>query len=161
MPSLESATHYPGVVLFEATNLSVGRGTPVAFQLIGAPWLDAASVIDAVGMVLGASIKDTLVTPSDPSDGKYSGVRIRAIRILVTDRSVYDPTMLAVRLMSAVRSIHGDSLAIRYESLGRLSGKESMLKDIMSGVSADSISRGWDSELQSFMREREDYLLYR
>ncbi|HJQ65419.1 MAG TPA: DUF1343 domain-containing protein, partial [Gemmatimonadales bacterium] len=39
MPSLESAFHYPGICLFEGTNLSVGRGTPLAFQVIGAPWL--------------------------------------------------------------------------------------------------------------------------
>ena len=40
MPSVESARHYPGTCLFEGTNLSVGRGTPIAFQQIGAPWLD-------------------------------------------------------------------------------------------------------------------------
>ena len=33
MPSLQSAMLYPGLVAFEATNLSVGRGTPEAFQL--------------------------------------------------------------------------------------------------------------------------------
>src|SRR3989441_1089230 len=37
MPDLESAFHYPGTCLFEGTNLSVGRGTPFAFQVVGAP----------------------------------------------------------------------------------------------------------------------------
>jgi uncharacterized protein YbbC (DUF1343 family) len=45
MPSLESALHYPGTCLFEGTNLSVGRGTSVAFQVVGAPWLDPAAII--------------------------------------------------------------------------------------------------------------------
>ncbi|NIP80243.1 MAG: DUF1343 domain-containing protein, partial [Gemmatimonadetes bacterium] len=48
MPSLESATHYPGTCLFEGTNLSVGRGTPIAFQQIGAPWLDHDAVAAAL-----------------------------------------------------------------------------------------------------------------
>src|SRR5438477_10154496 len=45
MPDLESALHYPGTCLFEGTNLSVGRGTPFAFQVIGAPWLDPAALL--------------------------------------------------------------------------------------------------------------------
>ena len=35
MPDLESALHYPGTCLFEGTNLSVGRGTRIAFQVVG------------------------------------------------------------------------------------------------------------------------------
>ena len=35
MPSLTSATFYPGMVSLEPTNLSVGRGTDSAFQLFG------------------------------------------------------------------------------------------------------------------------------
>src|SRR5206468_9422850 len=45
MPDLESAMHYPGTCLFEGTNLSVGRGTGFAFQVVGAPWLDADAVL--------------------------------------------------------------------------------------------------------------------
>ena len=46
MPNLTSATLYPGVVWLEATNISVGRGTPEAFQRVGAPWLDTKKAID-------------------------------------------------------------------------------------------------------------------
>ena len=40
MPTLETATIYPGQCLFEATTLSEGRGTTRPFHLIGAPGLD-------------------------------------------------------------------------------------------------------------------------
>ena len=33
MPDLEAAALYPGIGLFEASNLSVGRGTPAPFQI--------------------------------------------------------------------------------------------------------------------------------
>ena len=45
LPTLASATTYPALVAFEATNVSVGRGTPDAFQRFGAPWLDADAVL--------------------------------------------------------------------------------------------------------------------
>src|SRR5574341_1107000 len=73
MPDLESATHYPGVVVFEGTNLSVGRGTPIAFQVLGAPWLDPARVRALVGEVAGVALRDTTITPVSPTDGKYPG----------------------------------------------------------------------------------------
>ena len=38
--TLESLYHYPGLCLFEGTNLSVGRGSEFPFEQIGAPWLD-------------------------------------------------------------------------------------------------------------------------
>ena len=37
MPRVETAVVYPGTCLFEATNLSEGRGTTRPFELIGAP----------------------------------------------------------------------------------------------------------------------------
>ena len=43
LPDLESVAWYPGTVLFEATNLSVGRGSDAPFRQVGAPWLHAAA----------------------------------------------------------------------------------------------------------------------
>ena len=40
MPTPQTALLYPGTGLFEATNLSDGRGTTKPFELIGAPYVD-------------------------------------------------------------------------------------------------------------------------
>src|SRR6267143_1851722 len=105
MPSLESALHYPGTCLFEGTNLSVGRGTPAAFQLLGASWLDAPAVLRRMrewgmgnGGLAGVDIADTTFTPRAPTDGKYDGVQVHGLRLRVTDRRRYDPTRTAVAL---------------------------------------------------------------
>src|SRR2546428_285786 len=100
MPDPESATHYPGLCLFEATNLSVGRGTPFAFQAIGAPWLDTAALLRHVrslgrgqGRGLeGVAMWGDTITPHAPTDGKYVGVRLNWIRLRGTNRIRYDPT---------------------------------------------------------------------
>src|SRR6266850_1354447 len=73
MPDLESALHYPGICLFEGTNLSVGRGTGFAFQVIGAPWLDPEAVrrrLPAAAMG-GVEVTSFTFTPRAPTDGKY------------------------------------------------------------------------------------------
>ncbi len=41
MPTLDTATVYPGMCLLEATNVSEGRGTTKPFELFGAPFIDA------------------------------------------------------------------------------------------------------------------------
>ncbi|MEO7964319.1 MAG: DUF1343 domain-containing protein, partial [Gemmatimonadaceae bacterium] len=84
MPSFESALLYPGVCLFESTNISVGRGTEFPFQLIAAPWLNAQRVIDAYegsawqGIRL---VRDTVV----PSMPPYAGEQCEAVRIEIVD----------------------------------------------------------------------------
>src|SRR4029079_3143946 len=44
LPTLASALVYPSLVPFEGSNVSVGRGTPDAFQRFGAPWMNAVEV---------------------------------------------------------------------------------------------------------------------
>jgi uncharacterized protein YbbC (DUF1343 family) len=52
IPSPESALLYPGLALFEATNVLEGRGTPWPFRWFGAEWLDSRAMADAVNSAL-------------------------------------------------------------------------------------------------------------
>lgn len=160
MPSLESAAHYPGMVLFEATNLSVGRGTPVAFQVLGAPWLDPAGIAAALGPQSGVAVTDTVVTPEAPTDGKFAGVALPAVRVRVTDRTAYDPVALSVRLLALIRARHGDSLRVDSPGLDRRAGTDALRRGIERGEAADSLIAAWRPDLDRFMRRRAPYLLY-
>jgi uncharacterized protein YbbC (DUF1343 family) len=183
MPDLESALHYPGTCLFEYTALSVGRGTPFAFQVIGAPWLEADRVLDRISLVLsgagsgershqpgagskelsataGVEISVTEFTPSAPTDGKYGGVPLRGLRLRVTDRATYDPTRLAVALLAAIQAVHADSLQFRDTAFDRLAGGPALRLAILSGRSPEGIWQAWDGALERFRRTRGAYLLY-
>lgn len=160
MPDLESATHYPGTVLFEGTNLSVGRGTPIAFQVIGAPWLDPAAVLGRVAAPAGVEFGDTMIAPVRPPDGKYEGLTIPAVRLRVTDRGTYDPVGAAVHLLTAIRGTHPGSFALRADGFDRLAGGTRLRRQIESGVPPDSIVVGWDAALRAFRELRRRYLLY-
>lgn len=160
MPDLESATHYPGLVLFESTNLSVGRGTPVAFQVIGAPWLNARQLIARVPPQPGVSLSDTLVFPETPGDGKYGGQEIPAIRFRVTRRTVYDPTRLAVALLVGLRSLHRDSLRVEPKGFDQRAGTSQVRSDLERDRTPNRIWTAWRADLDHFLRRREPYLLY-
>lgn len=161
MPDLASATHYPGTVLFEATNLSVGRGTPVAFQVVGAPWLDAASVVAGVGPREGVVLRDTVITPEDPPDGKYGGETVAAVLLRATDRAVYDPVSAAVALLAAIRDRHAEELTVNTRRLAQLAGTDELWRRLTEGESADSVAAQWAAALREFETARTPYLLYR
>ena len=161
MPDLESASHYPGIVLFEATNVSVGRGTALAFQVIAAPWLDAAAVRGRAGAVPGVALTDTVIRPVAPPDNKYDATSIPAVRLRVTNRATYDPVRMAVRLLFALRDVHGDSLVVRPRTLDERAGSDRLRRALEAGASADSVWRSWAGELETFRGMRERYLVYR
>ncbi len=160
MPNLESATHYPGTVIFEATNLSVGRGTPIAFQVVGAPWLDPRGIIERMGDIAGLEVRDTVVTPESPPDGKYDGESVRAVKLRVTDRSVYDPVAVAIALLSTAQALHGDSLTVNERGLAIRVGTDRVWQAVQRGEAPSEIASSWGEQLSRFRREREAYLLY-
>jgi len=162
MPDLESATHYPGIVLFEGTNLSVGRGTPVAFRVLGAPWLAPLRVAASLGSEPGVIIKDSVITPEEPGDGKYADVTMPALVFAVTDRRSYDPTRLAVRLMAAIKDLHPDSFEIRNaEYFDDRAGSDALRTWLDEGGTRGEIWLSWEVEVAEFRRLREAYLVYR
>lgn len=170
MPGLESALHYPGLCLFEGTNLSVGRGTDVPFQVVGAPWLEPGRVLQALGIGEGGSgkgegldgveVSATTFTPRDPTDAKYGGVEVRGLRLRVTDRSRHDPTRAAVALLAAIRATHPDSFRFREGRFDRLAGDERLRGALESGAPPSRIWREWDARVAWFKERRAKYLLY-
>ena len=165
MPSLESAFHYPGLCLFEGTNLSVGRGTGDAFQMVGAPWLDPRALLDrlrgqAGEALAGAAVTIDSFTPHAPTDGKYDGVLVRGLRFRVTDRVGYDPTRLAAALLAALVAGQPSPFQFRPESFDRLAGGPALRVALEAGRSARDIWRTWEGPLERFRQMRAKYLVY-
>ena len=176
MPSVASATHYPGTCLFEGTNLSVGRGTDAPFQWIGAPWLDADSVAARMNRLVrdqaeepadpgdsglaGFYVEATRFTPEDPGDGKFGGRELRALRFQMTDPRTYDPTRAAVAALVLIRELHADRLEWRAAHFDRLAGTDALREAISAGESLEVLVAGWEQQQREFRRLREPYLLY-
>ncbi len=172
MPSLESATHYPGTCLFEGTNLSVGRGTPTAFQVLGAPWLDADAWVAEIQSVAGGTgvagvaglpgveIRAVTFTPESPSDGRFGGEEIGGIRLTVTDRSTYDPVRTAVAALLAARRLSGDAWEWRVRHFDRLAGSDRLRLAIDRGAPLEEATSEWAADVAAFEALRRPYLLY-
>jgi uncharacterized protein YbbC (DUF1343 family) len=162
MPDLESALLYPGLCLFEGTNLSVGRGTATAFQVLGAPWLDPSRVIARLdtAALRGIDVRATVFTPLGPTDGKYGGIQLAGIQLHVRDRAAADPTRLAVALLVALRAVHPADFQFRPQSFDRLAAGPGLRQAVESGREAREIWEGWEGDLARFREARTPYLIY-
>lgn len=161
MPSVESATHYPGTCLFEGTNLSVGRGTDRAFQWIGAPWLDGgllAERLNARGLP-GVRFEAVAFTPRAPGDGKFGDTEVRGVRFVKTS-DAYDPTLAAVAALVETRRMSGDRWEWRIAHFDRLAGTDSLRTGIEAGRSVEELTAGWDGQLDRFREIRQRHLVY-
>jgi uncharacterized protein YbbC (DUF1343 family) len=163
LQTLESLFHYPGTCLFEGTALSVGRGTDAAFRQVGAPWLDVSRVLAALPThrLAGVQFLGVRFTPERPGDGKYDGVPLRGIRMVLTDPERYDPTLTAVVLLSTINRIHPDSLRFRPAHFDRLAGGTTLRDAVIAGRDPFAIVASWEPALAAWARHREPVLLYR
>ncbi len=161
MPSVESARHYPGTCLFEGTNLSVGRGTPIAFQQIGAPWLDGEALAASLNDygIAGVRFEPARFVPENPGDGKHGGVEVGGVRLVATGAG-YDPTEAAVAALIEARALSGNRWEWREAAIDRLAGTDGLRSAIDAGASPADVLAGWEPDLNGFLRVRERYLLY-
>jgi uncharacterized protein YbbC (DUF1343 family) len=163
MPDLESALHYPGTCLFEGTNLSVGRGTPKAFQQIGAPWLDGDALAARMTALDLPGVRFQAVTfvPTAPGDGKFGGEEVRGVRLEVTDPERYDPARTGIHLVVEARRVAGDAWTWVPSHFDRLAGTDAIRSGVEANASAEALMAGWAEALAEFMPRREAALLYR
>ena len=161
MPTVESALHYPGTCLFEGTNLSVGRGTDSAFQLVGAPWLDASALVSALEeyALPGVRFEEARFTPRGAGDGKFDGEEVIGVR-LVSLGADYDPTWAALAILRVAHDMSGDRWEWRVGHFDRLAGTDQLRLGIQEGRSVEDLRRGWDEALASFLDLRTQYLIY-
>ena len=105
MPCYESAQLYPGTCLFEATNLSVARGTDAPFQQIGAPWLDVPAVLTDLARRIPKGVEFGEVTFT-PGAAPYIGEPCKGIRVQVTNAAALRPVALGLLLLAAIATTH-------------------------------------------------------
>jgi len=108
----------------------------------------------------GVRARGVSFTPSAPGDGKYADTLLAGIRLEVTDRAAYDPTVTAVYLLTAIRRRHPTELGWIPKHFDRLAGTTRLREAIEAGEDPAAIVRGWEGERRMFLKRRRPVLLY-
>jgi uncharacterized protein YbbC (DUF1343 family) len=163
MPSLQSAMLYPGLVAFEATNLSVGRGTLEAFQRVGAPWLNAAATVAILKdrEVPGVRFYAETFTPQNPTDGKYPGQAIPGIKIVVINRSAMQAARVGASLLWAINKTAGNRLTISNRDFDLRFGSPRVREALLRGDDPDVLIDREYRAAYAFRESTRQYLIYK
>ncbi len=168
MPTLDTAIVYPGMVLFEGTMLSEGRGTTRPFELLGAPWIHAERFAAAMNerQLPGVWFRPAVF---EPTFQKHARTTCGGCQIHVTDRSVFRPGAAAAALLLEFYRADPARFAWRqppyeYEHdkmpIDILAGSPSLRTDVEAQAPLDRITAVWHEEVREFKIVRESFLLY-
>jgi uncharacterized protein YbbC (DUF1343 family) len=164
--TLNSLLAYVGTCLFEALNVSEGRGTDHPFEWIGAPWLDNARAVELLnGLKLpGVRFSAVEFTPEQkPYHGRppeMVGEQLHGVALQITDRNAFMPYRTGVALLWAVNKLHSDKLVWNDDVLLRLAGTRRLKEMIVGGRTPDEIAAAWRAEVEAFSARSTPYRLY-
>ena len=163
LPTLASATIYPALVAFEGTNVSVGRGTPDAFQRFGASWMRVDSVVAMLNErhLPGVRFERSDFTPHAPGDGKYAERAIPGVKIVLTDRDQYHAGRTGAAILWALARTSPDSLVVRAATFDLRFGRPAMREALLRGEDPDTVVARDAAAVAAWRRQVAPFLLYR
>jgi uncharacterized protein YbbC (DUF1343 family) len=168
IPTLQSATVFPGTVHLEGTQMSEGRGTTRPFELIGAPYIDAPKYkreLDLLGLP-GVHFR---ANSFQPTFQKHAGRACGGVQIHVTDREQFEPVMTGIAAIKVARDLYPEEFLWKqppYEYVydrnpfDVIAGTASLRESLERGDSLNALEDCWSGDLKEFMKERANFLLY-
>jgi uncharacterized protein YbbC (DUF1343 family) len=168
MPTLDTATVYPGGCLFEATNLSEGRGTTRPFEILGAPFVDGWRLADELNRLRLSGIRFRPIE-FEPTFNKFAKERCGGVFLHVLDRESFEPVLTAVAILQTVRALYGSQLEWRsgpyeYEQIHRpidiLAGNRWLATAIDDLRPLDEIREQMRAECEPFLEIRQSCRIY-
>lgn len=151
LPNDLSIALYPALGLFEGTNVSVGRGTDIPFQLIGSPYIKNGDTTFVPRSIDGAS-------KYPPHLGKECyGFDLRSDSLPFT----IDKNRLNIEIVIYMYKNTESKQVFFNNFFYNLAGTKQLRKQIEEGKSADEIRQTWVDDLDTFKTIRKKYLLYK
>ena len=146
LPNGKSVNLYPSLCLFEGTNVSVGRGTNLQFQIYGSPFLDKNKNIYEFTPVKNNGSK----YPKHENTLCYGKIISESKRLNKFDISF---------LLTAYRDTSNkQDFFTKY--FIKLSGTADLKDQIVRGVNEDEIIQSWQEKLNIYKTMRLKYLIY-
>ena len=145
LPNDQAIRLYPSICFFEGTVISVGRGTPMAFQALGNPELKNMSF-----MFKPVSIKG--VTNNPPQENKLCyGIDLRSVPV---------PRKIDLHYLIDFYKAYPEKEKFFIPYFEKLAGTTSLRQQIKDGLTEEQIRASWKPGLDRYLLIRKKYLLY-
>ena len=148
LPNMKAVYLYPSICYFEATPVSLGRGTQLPFQVYGHP--------NMTGYNYSFTPQSTSGAKNPPQLGRLChGVNLSEL----SEEEIRKKGVDLSYLIDAYRNLNMDDYFFR-PFFERLIGTDYVRKMIEQGKDADEIKAMWKEDVEKFKVQRRPYLLY-
>ena len=148
LPNDKSINLYPSLCFFEGTQVSVGRGTELPFQIYGSPWTKNLPFQFTPKPSAGA--KDPFLN-GKLCYGENLSEYPEDLRVLNLEW-----------LLKAYKNYRNSKQDFFLKNLffDKLAGTDELRKQIIAGKTAEQIKDSWKSDLENFQKIRAKYVMY-
>ncbi len=145
LPNDQAIKLYPSLCLFEGTVISVGRGTPMPFQVLGNPELKGMAF-----QFMPVSIRGVSTHPPDENKVCF-GIDLRSVAV---------QRKLDLSYLLEFYKVYPHKEKFFIGSFDRLAGTSVLKQQIQAGLTEDQIRATWQPELDEYKTMSKKYLLY-
>jgi len=147
LPNKQAIALYPSLGFFEATPVSIGRGTPFPFQVIGHDNVFQGDFsftpVSTPGSALTPKLMNKVLHGQDLRQTDVQGINLS---FLIAWYSLFKAQDM--------------QFFTRASFMDKLSGTDKLRKAIMAGQTEQQIKQSWQRGLDEFKKLRKPYLLY-
>ncbi len=147
LPNYQSIRLYPSLCLFEATNISVGRGTTIPFQIYGYPDKSAGAFSFTPKSIPGMSKH-----PKFENQTCYGA----DLRDNISARTF----TLTYLLDTYYHYKDKENFFLKNNFFDKLAGTDELRHQIEANLTEDEIRLSWQTNLTAYKKMRKQYLLY-
>ncbi len=149
----------------ELDALSVGVGYTMPFQLVGAPWIDAALLAKRMGALRLPGVRFRPATYI-PFYAAMKGKQVNGIQIYIVDPEKANLVNIQLYLMQTInelypsRNIFGLADSIEVTMFDKVMGTDAVRLALAANLPVEKIISEWKQETDQFLPIRKKYLLY-
>ncbi|MEC8140194.1 MAG: exo-beta-N-acetylmuramidase NamZ domain-containing protein, partial [Pseudomonadota bacterium] len=143
----QSIALYPSLCFFEATPVTIGRGTDFPFQVVGYSPVKLGEFSFTPRAIKGASMHP-----------KFKGVEVFGQDLRDADIHGLDLSLF----ISAYQKLNANDHTFfeRADFMDKLAGTDKLRLAIEAGQTEQQIKQSWQADLSAYKRKRSPYLLY-
>jgi uncharacterized protein YbbC (DUF1343 family) len=168
MPTIETATVFPGTVLFEGTQISEGRGTTRPFEIVGAPYIQPEEFARAMNEL---NLPGVYFRPNSflPTFQKHHQIPCGGVQIHVLERDKYQSVLTGIALVKTTYEMYTNQFEWKqppYEYVydqnpfDVIAGGSKLREQIEAKTDLSEIENDWNIELANFKELRRSILIY-
>lgn len=154
--SWDTATLYPATVFTEAyPALDCDRSGPLAFRVLGAPWLDIAKLLEDFMDAIPACGMGIRPIRYKPAGGRYADQVLNGLQLTVDNPDAFYPVTAGTIIFAAVmhRHPHEFSQDARPEWLDKLAGSTAV-RDAYQTNALGALFQSWIDEQDAYLANR-------